>query len=227
MRWKKTLKSWNIGDYIRQLSVIVIGIIITFMGSDAISNYTKKKELRTVMSLIKEELKYNRENLQLSKKKYNNDQHISLLILQHSGRYEEIPTDTLVKYSTLLSNISSFEYTEDAMEVLKNSSLMQQVSDKKLLLHLIQTYAAMKRVKNDVAAYYEMKHDIISPLFLSLEEKSRNLSFSSLSLWEYCLSDTRMKNFVRTIPDFFDTNLFQLTEQLLDESILSIEAKYE
>ena len=39
---KTTVKDWQVGDYIRQTSIVVIGVLITFVGSEV--GYSKLRE---------------------------------------------------------------------------------------------------------------------------------------------------------------------------------------
>ena len=59
---KTAVKNWKLGDYVRQVSVVVIGVLITFIGSDLITQSSEKKDIQATMSLIRDELKSNREN---------------------------------------------------------------------------------------------------------------------------------------------------------------------
>ena len=67
---KTTVKGWQVGDYIRQTSIVVIGVLITFAGSELVTQNSEKKDIQATMSLIRDELKSNRENYELSKPKY-------------------------------------------------------------------------------------------------------------------------------------------------------------
>ena len=60
---KSTIKGWRLGDYFRQFSIVAAGIIVTFWGSDRITEYSRQKEVRAAMQLVAEELEYNRKEL--------------------------------------------------------------------------------------------------------------------------------------------------------------------
>lgn len=57
---KTTVKDWQVGDYIRQTSIVVIGVLITFVGSELVTQNSEKKDIQATMSLIRDELKSNR-----------------------------------------------------------------------------------------------------------------------------------------------------------------------
>ena len=60
---KSTIKGWRLGDYFRQFSIVAAGIIVTFWGSDKVTEHSRQKEVRAAMQLVAEELEYNRKEL--------------------------------------------------------------------------------------------------------------------------------------------------------------------
>ena len=40
---KNVLKSWELGDYFRQFSIVAAGIIVTFWGSDKIAEHSAER----------------------------------------------------------------------------------------------------------------------------------------------------------------------------------------
>lgn len=81
-KWRK-FTSWRIGDYVLQLSVVVLGIIVTFAGSSAISRYSESKQVANTMQLIKSELKLNRERVEDIHKHLNFERRACNYILQY------------------------------------------------------------------------------------------------------------------------------------------------
>lgn len=68
------------------------------------------------------------------------DIHMSLLLREHDMDVSKIPTDTLWKYGKFFNNMDEFSYRTDALDVLKGSSLMQYIPDKRMLQDVLQTY---------------------------------------------------------------------------------------
>ena len=99
-----------------------------------------KKEVRATMQLITEELEYNKQELRNIKHLLDIDIHMSLLLKEHDMDVSKIPTDTLWKYGKLFNNMDEFSYRTDALDVLKGSSLMQYIPDKRMLQDVLQTY---------------------------------------------------------------------------------------
>lgn len=51
----------RMGDFICNFVAVVLGIIITFVGSDMIEEHNKKKEVTQALQLVKSELLINKE----------------------------------------------------------------------------------------------------------------------------------------------------------------------
>ena len=172
-RLNHKIKSWRIGDYFRQFSIVAAGIIVTFWGNDRITENARQKEVRATMQLITEELEYNKQELRNIKHLLDIDRNMSSLLIEHKMDISRIPADTLSKYDKLFNNMSELSYKTDALDVLKGSSLMQYISDKRLLQDVLQTYFELGRRKKDVSDYYAAKTDVIMKLAMS-----RNFKFA-------------------------------------------------
>ena len=42
---KSTIKGWRLGDYFRQFSIVAAGIIVTFWGSDKVTEHRDRKSV--------------------------------------------------------------------------------------------------------------------------------------------------------------------------------------
>lgn len=56
-RVKATIRNWKPGEYIRQTSIVVIGVLITFVGSELVTRCSEQKDIKSTMLLIRDELK--------------------------------------------------------------------------------------------------------------------------------------------------------------------------
>lgn len=223
------IKKWRIGDYIRQFSIVAAGIVVTFCGSDLIMNHAKQKEVDSVMQFVRAELEYNRKELQLIHNRILEEQLISFYLIDSDFDVRKIPADTLQKYRRFISSSSSFEYTSDALEVLKNSSLMQQISDKKLLLDLVKTYDALGQVKELVSDLYQIKNDLLIKMSLSFsnEERKTHPKSDVYTQYEVVLNNsTGMQSFCWLANGYFDPEFFPDTFQLLDDITEVLAKKY-
>ena len=224
---KSAIKGWRLGDYFRQFSIVAAGIIVTFWGNDRITENARQKEVRATMQLITEELEYNKQELRNIKHLLDIDIHMSLLLKEHDMDVSKIPTDTLWKYGKLFNNMDEFSYRTDALDVLKGSSLMQYIPDKRMLQDVLQTYFELGRKQKDVSDYYAAKTDVIMKLAMS-----RNFKFALktnnnlLNQISFLISNDQFVNFVIMVPGFLYWEEFDELDEMLDKQIQTLKAKY-
>lgn len=221
---KWNFKLWRIGDYLRQFSIVTAGVMVTFAGSNMISNCATQKEIKSSMQLIIDELEKNRESLRFIKEKYESDRIMSSYLIDSSFVISKFPIDTLKKYNRLVSNISAFFYSEDALEVLKNSNLMQKVEDKSVLLSIIESYKSLNEMQQSVKEYYNMKSSIIVDISLN-NDFMKNYG-SIASTWEMLFANNSMRSFCGIANKFFNYTYFDDLEIKIDETIVLLKKNY-
>lgn len=224
---KNIIRGWKLGDYFRQFSIVAAGIIVTFWGSDKITEYSRQKEVRATMQLVAEELEYNRKELRDVKHLLDIDRHMSSLLIEHKMNISEISIDTLNKYNKLFNNMSDFYYKTDALDVLKGSSLMQYIPDKRLLQDVLQTYFELERRKKDVDDYYAAKTDVLMGLAMSKSVKfALNSDNNFLDQVSFLMSGDKFINFVIMVPGFLYWDEFDELDKILGKQIQTLKAKY-
>ena len=226
-RLNHKIKSWRIGDYFRQFSIVAAGIIVTFWGNDRITENARQKEVRATMQLVTEELEYNRQELRNIKHLLDIDIHMSLLLREHDMDVSKIPTDTLWKYGKFFNNMDEFSYRTDALDVLKGSSLMQYIPDKRMLQDVLQTYFELGRKQKDVSDYYATKTDALMSAAMSREwanvfDGGDGLRDQALFLVQY----KKFINYVNMGPGFLYWHEFDELDERLAKQIQVLKAKY-
>lgn len=239
IRWDKIkiiIKGWRLSDYFRQFSIVAAGVIVTFWGSEWITERGRQEEVHATMQLVAEELDYNRQELRNIKHLLDIDRHMSSMLIDHKMDLSKIPVDTLYKYNKLFNNMTDFFYRTDALDVLKGSSLMQYISDKRLLQNLLQTYFELERRKKDVTDYYTAKTDVLMTLAMSRNVKfapkddddslqEKNSSFMSQA--SFLISNDKFVNFVVMVPAFLYWDEFDELDKMLDKQIKVLKSKYD
>lgn len=153
----QSFTNWKIGDFILQLLVVILGIVITFAASNAVSKHAKAKEVAKAMEIVRDELKQNLEVLDEIREQLRTEQRICGYILRHKDQLKDVSADTLRKYISLPFQAFNFIYGTDAMEMLKASSLIPNVRNKKMMLEIMKAYNGLKEAKETVTWYYELK----------------------------------------------------------------------
>lgn len=224
---KTTIKSWRMGEYFRQFSIVAAGVIVTFWGSDWISEKNRQREVRATMQLVAEELEHNRQELCNIKQLLDVDIHMSNVLIEHKMDISEIPMDTLWKYGKLFNNMDDFYYRTDALDVLKGSSLMQYIPDKRLLQDVMQIYFELGRRQKDVSDYYAIKTDILMGLAMTARKKSVLDSDRTFrDEISFLLEHDKFVNFVIMVPGFLYWEEFTALDEKLTHQIQVLKDKY-
>lgn len=225
---KTTVKGWRLGDYIRQTSIVVIGVVITFAGSELVTQNSERKDIRATMSLIRDELKSNRENYESIVSEFGEDEHLSCLLVEHDLKHRTIPEDSLIQFRFLMGHIRNFYYSQNALDILKSSMLMQKISDKELLLQLTGIYEVLDGFKATMNGYYDMKDEITLPFHLALtDEQTDQLNSGGYEAWDIYLSDKSVRNFVRIAKNYFTPDYVERVGKRIDEVIQMLEERYD
>lgn len=224
------IKNYRIGDYLRQFSIVAGGVIVTFWGSALVTEQACQKEVHSTMQLVIKELQYNREALQGIKVLINQDIYISSLLIENDLVLSGIPADTLYSYKKFFSNLTSFSYKIDALEVLKGSSLMQYISDKQMLQDILQIYYQLEKIQKSVNSYYLLKEKIIQDLVFSRKKEDliqtlnkKNNFFEHIS---YLMNQPSFLNYVIVVPSFFNWQELEKLDQNLSQQIRILKEKY-
>lgn len=137
---QKVSTEYKFGDFFRNFIAVILGIIITFIGSDWIAERNKQKELREALLLVKNEMMLNRNNIEKMMQQEIFEQTGALYLYQYRHNMEKASPDSLDKYGSTPFRTSAFLPITDAMEMLKTTSLISAIKDKKLATQIIQTY---------------------------------------------------------------------------------------
>lgn len=189
-------------DYALQLSVVVVGILITFVGSDLIGHWSRQQQVKRVMQLVVAELEQNRNLLQEVCDGLRYDRQGMLMLHRYGMDVEAVPLDSLERYRDILSRIYTFRPQQDAQEVLKTSELFSSVRNKELLVDLLGCYNRLADFREGLLLYYDFKTEALHHLFVHSEDFSIGGDDQRRS-WRAMLGDPMCAAFLGTSAYFF------------------------
>lgn len=166
MRKPKWLRKLKLGNYFRELSIVIIGVAVTLYATGVINSAREKKDLKLQLNTIYTELE---DNLARLDKLIEFSSDLDQLKKNLRKKYytpEEVNADTLKKYNARIGEIHTFIYKHGAYDMLINSGAMKNFKDRKLLLDISECYAMMESTKEGHDAY----SDMIQEMFIKLYE---------------------------------------------------------
>lgn len=159
-RVKLISTEYKFGDFFRNFIAVMLGIIITFAGSDWITERNTQKELEKSLQLVKSELLLNKETIQEMGNRVAWEQKAARYLFKYKNKMNEISQDSVNQYLPLLFQWSKFTFTNDAIEMLKTSSLIQKIRNKELALQIIKAYGTIKATESSFEMYAHYKSQV-------------------------------------------------------------------
>ena len=79
---KEKLQNWKLGNYFRELSIVITGVFITLAGTDFINSASQEKQINKSMQMIKMELEENLKSINQAEAAYLNEINFFRLLIQ-------------------------------------------------------------------------------------------------------------------------------------------------
>ncbi len=195
---------WTFRDFALQLAVVILGVVVTFVGSGLINRWQESRRVKVMMQLVYEELRTNRTQLEAICNLLDRDRRAMALLAEHDMDYRTIPVDSLKKYQFVLGNLSNFKSQNDALEVLRSSGLVTAVADKQLLFEILGCYSWMERFSDAIDTYNAQKVTSLNHLF------SGGCDFrgsDAVDNWRMILNDPMCVAFFGAMNNYFGREL--------------------
>lgn len=222
---KHFITEYKLGDFFRNLTAVVLGIIITFIGSDMLAEHNTKKEVKRALQLVKNELIENKEIMIDAQSTLKYQKKAARFLLKNKNHLSSIPKDSFDLYCHVPFFWATVHYTSDALELLKNSSLFQKISDEQLSLQLIRTYGSIQEAAAVFKIFYDQKQELNSKFDDNPKIKSFLITESSdLEMWNFLFSTPEGYTFVKQIPEIIGSEEpFEDKLEEIDKAIQAIE----
>lgn len=134
------MKSFDWASFVSNIIAVVLGIFITFGIQGLIDRHGEKKDVLSALELVKEELINNKESLQEVINLIAMEKEAAEFIRDNKKDFSKCDKDSLESMNYILGSEYFFTVTDDALELLKSSSLFQKINDKSLALGIIKAY---------------------------------------------------------------------------------------
>lgn len=226
--WKKKItllfKNRRIGDFVCNFTAVVLGIIITFMGSDWISKRNTQREVKSTLHFVKVELEYNKESILSGKQRIEQEIRAAQFILKNKDNLLTVSKDSLQSYYNMPFQTSFFTFTTDALELMKSSALFPQIKDRQLGLSIIQAYASVKSAEVLYSTYISLKKERNDKL--DAKPEVRRIYAQRLSaplLWSRLLGIEEGYDLLVQIPNTVNPEVFDSFIKGIDATIQAIE----
>ena len=157
--------------YVRELSIVVIGIAITLTGNEWISNRNEKKVMQSNLKAVKFELEENLKTIDEVGAFYGKTTEFAQYLL--SDKPENLSQDSLNQYRYIIGRTYTITFKTSAFEMLKMSGTIRLIKDNDFLKSILDTYTQMEDSKQANNLYMNRKDDEMYKF--SLDNNSVNI----------------------------------------------------
>lgn len=200
-RSRKRFATWRAGDYFKQLSVVIIGIMVTFWGSSLIERIEMGRQIRQTAQLLHAELSGNLAQLDAMYDFTTEDCLIyKTFVDRYIHRIDRIPPDSVWRFYSVLTHSRTFRYRQNALETLKNSTAVQRIRDRGVVLDLFDCYDKLERTFGWCTGLYDRKSDAVLDFYHTLDRTAIEKLFDENDPYEAIeamAADKTMYNYIR------------------------------
>lgn len=156
----------------RELSVVVIGILITFQGSAWIERSRQRSQNNDILAMVETELNKNLEELRRSEVYLVKELEGMAFFAGHMDDIESAPRDSVDMFVEILGAGLEFFYSSNALEVLKTSPGSLNVMDKEMLRMIFLCYDEIDIFFSSLNNYYKRKFETVASFYFSIDRRT-------------------------------------------------------
>jgi len=155
---KSKITIGKFGKYLREISVVVIGVAITLFASYWITNSNEKRDMALYLNAVKLELKENIKSLD-NEATFLEDWEKYARYLSSRDK-KSIHKDSIREWGYPgLGTVHNIVFQTSAFEMYKVSGAMRLLKDKELLQSIWKSYLNLEVTKDMLDSYYKLKMD--------------------------------------------------------------------
>jgi hypothetical protein len=154
-------KLWS--GFLTNLLGVILGIVLTFGVNSLWQKHEENKKVREILILVRNELTNNKEWFINQEKIIRKDSYVYKKILEAKGDWKSIPVDTLTAYYIQTRSLDMSQLTFSAWQIFQNSEMIQKISDKELVIRLIDCFFWISEIQNHIMTqYWEYKNKSVA-----------------------------------------------------------------
>lgn len=138
--FKDTFSKTTAVGFCLDVLTVIIGIAITFAIQGLIDDKRTQSDLRSALELVADELTTCKEDLASCAQTIADESRAAEYFLLNKDCLLQCPQDSVMQYGMRLVYPTVLTLSEEAVDLIKNSSLFQAIGDDELSLAILQAY---------------------------------------------------------------------------------------
>lgn len=150
------MKETTIG-FFRHLLSVVLGIIITFSVQGIIDRAHVRREVRSALELVRAELVANIDDINEMSDFLRQERRSANYFLENRTKLASCPVDSINFHSGIIFAEAYITLSQDALELLKMSSLFQKIGDNETSMKIIRAYDTCSSAAANLNSHIEAR----------------------------------------------------------------------
>ena len=210
--------------YLMNFVAVCLGIVITFAGQGIINRHAERNEVNRSLILVKNELQDNISYIEYSDSVLALFSEAARFLIRYEGRYAQAPVDSMAAYCNVPLTVFEISHADDALELLKTSSLFTKIKDQDLSLEIIHTYGAIADEMAVVRFYHERRGKYLEDaLDGRVKDVLANDDVTAVQLWDAITGSKEGKQYLRELSRLQMTHSSSEVRNTIDNTIALID----
>lgn len=130
----------SVASFLSNVLSVILGIVITFTVQGMIDRAHERHEVRAALNLVRTELATNATDVAEMTDYLRQERVSANYFLKNLKTLEQCPNDSVRFHSGIIFADATITLSDDALELLKMSSLFQKIGDNDLAMKIIRAY---------------------------------------------------------------------------------------
>jgi len=152
--------------FFSNILAVILGIVITFSIQGIINQHQQAQNIKSALSLVQEELTSARQDLQSCVEYLNMESVATRYLDKNLAQLHSCPEDSVSLYGNYYVSEMILTLPDDALQLLKTSSLFSAIEDNTLSLAIIRAYDQCNVRRQIFNRHEQLKSDVIKQIFL-------------------------------------------------------------
>ena len=166
MAERLTFNNW-FKEFLNKLLPVVTGIAITFTLQGIVNRSHERKSVQSAMELVRTELNSNLKDIDHLNDFLKQEVVSAKYLSDHQHDLASCPADIVKYHKGQVNAYVSLALSQNALELLKMSSLFPKVGDNELSMAIIRAYDACELLQTDINRHYSKSGDRVPWLHLN------------------------------------------------------------
>lgn len=149
----------SVASFLSNVLSVILGIVITFTVQGMIDRARERHEVRAALNLVRTELATNATDVAEMTDYLRQERVSANYFLKNLKALEQCPNDSVRFHSGIIFADATITLSDDALELLKMSSLFQKIGDNDLAMKIIRAYDTCDNIAANLNRHVSQRNE--------------------------------------------------------------------